>query len=72
MNKLEFKDPTNLGEIAALCGKVSADLYKRTLEPKVAKEITNSNGKFINACRAYNEFCAERGEKPDAPQFKMG
>ena len=68
---MKQESPKNLGELAALCGVVSADLYNRVLEAKVAKEITNSNGKFINACRAYTEFCAERGEKPDAPQFKM-
>lgn len=71
MSKLEEKDPTNLGEITRLCGKVSMDLYKRTLDPKVAKEITNSNGKFINACRAYIEACHRSGKDPDAPQMAM-
>lgn len=71
MSKLEFKDPKNLGDVAVFCGMVSGDLYRRTLEPKVAKEITNSNGKFINACRAYVEACVQRGESPDAPQLAM-
>lgn len=71
MSKLQYENPKNLGEITELCGMVSGDLYRRTLEPKVAKEITNSNGKFINACRAYVEACDLSGKEPNAPQLAM-
>ena len=67
----KMENPTNLGEVIKNLAIVSADLYNRVIEPKVAKEFNNTNGKIISACKAAVEASHLAGKKPDFKFMKM-
>lgn len=65
MHKGFMEAPTNADDWETFLGIVGADLYNRTIEPKVAKEIHNGAGKAVGWVRARLENAHQRGEKPE-------
>lgn len=59
--------PKNVNELRDGLATVFADLYNRTMEPKVAKEINNNAGKQINSARAQIELAAQNGVDAEIP-----